>query len=118
MSSYLLNGSATSIAPATILWQPNEVGTDHNGAPVYSQYWNVQLNFDAAIPTEAFQWLNNATGTSVSLTIPNRWSDATFTTFSPVYLKIMDAPVYETVNMMSFGLLATRVLPAEIIVLP
>lgn len=112
MSSYLLNGVATSIAPAAVLWQPNQVGTDHNGAPVYSRYYNVMLDFDACTPSEALEWLNAASnGGSVSLKIPNRWSSGSFITFSPVYLTISTPPNYETVNMAPFQLMATRVVP-------
>jgi hypothetical protein len=112
MSSYLLNGAATSIAPATVLWQPNQVGTDHTGAPVYSRYYNVQLEFDAATPPESSEWLNAASlGASVSLTIPNRWSSASFVTFSPVYLTISDPPNYETVNLAPFRIQVSRIVP-------
>ncbi len=112
MSSYLINGTATSIAPATVLWQPNQVGTDHNGAPINSRYYNVILEFDACTPPEASEWLNAASGGgSISLTIPNRWSSASFVTFSPVYLSISEPPNYETVNMAPFRLMATRMVP-------
>ena len=109
--TYLINGSTASISPTTLLWQPNKVGTDHNGAPVYSRYWNVQLTFDACTPSEGSEWLNVASGGSLSLTMPNRWSSASFITFSPVYLDLIEPPIYETVNLMNFSLLATRVVP-------
>ena len=109
--SFLINGTAPSISPATVWWQPNNVGSDHNGAPVYSRYWNVMLEFDVATPPESSEWLNVASGGSVSLRLPNRWSSASFITFSPIYLNLIEPPNYETVNMSPFRLQATRVVP-------
>lgn len=109
--TYAINGTATSIAPITVLWQPNKVGVDHNGAPVYSRYWNVVLEFDASVPSEASEWITRASGGSISLTIPNRWSSGSFVTFSPCYLELSAPPVYETVNLMSFTLMATKMVP-------
>lgn len=112
MSSYLINGEQASIAPATIWWQPNPVGTDHNGAPIYSKFYNVLLEFDACTPAEASQWLNAASvGGSVSLTFPNRWSAASFVTFSPVYMNLTEPPNYETINMAPFRITVSRVIP-------
>lgn len=111
MTSYMLNGVSTSIAPATVWWQPNQIGNDHNGAPIYSRYYNVQLEFDACTPPEASEWLNAASvGTSISLTIPNRWGGS-FVTFSPVYPTIIEPPNYETVNMSPFKIQVQRVVP-------
>jgi len=109
--SYLINGQSASIAPATVWWQPIEVGTDHNGQPVYSRYWNCVLEFDACTPQEASQWLTAVSAGSVSLTLPNRWSSASFVTFSPVYASITEAPNYETVNMAPFQMTITRIVP-------
>ena len=110
--SYLLNGLATSIAPSLVTWQPNQVGSDHNGAPIISRVYNVVLDFDSCTPTEASEWLNSASnGGSVSITIPNRWSSGSFVTFSPVYLSVLTPPSYETVNIAPFQIIATRVVP-------
>lgn len=109
--SYSINGIPASIAPATVWWKPIEVGMDHNGQPLYSRYWNCTLEFDACTPPQAAQWLNAVSSGSVSLTLPNRWSSASFVTYSPVYANITESPNYETVNMAPFSITLTRIVP-------
>ena len=82
-TEYKVDGSSTSIAPVNVIWQPQQVGTDHNGAPVYSIFYNVSLTFDVSTPSCAVDWLTAASsGGSHSLTIPSKWSNASFVTFS------------------------------------
>jgi len=110
--TYKIDGMATSIAPIDVHWIPQKVGQDHNGAPVYSIYYNVSMSFDVSQPASALDWLNAASsGGSHSLTIPQRWSNASFVTYSPVFLELLEAPNYEVINLTPFRILASRVVP-------
>lgn len=94
-TNFAINGVVTQIAPVTQQWILNRIGTDHNGAPVYSKNQNIILSFDAASITDAREWLNYASGgSSVTLDVLNRWG-LEFVTLSSVHLSITQMPVIE-----------------------
>lgn len=100
-TDYKINGSATSIGPVSVQWLRTKIGTDHNGAPLYSQDHQVIMQFDGGSPTEVQQWLDNAVGGSVNLTTLNRWQLG-FTTLSSVYMEVTQEPQMQDINLGSF----------------
>lgn len=100
--TYAINGSAASLAPVSVNWNTHLLGYNHNGAPIYTGVADVTLNFETASPTCAQQWLAQASGgTSVNLTIPDRWQ-INSTILSGVYLELTSPPTLQSVNLQAF----------------
>jgi hypothetical protein len=92
--TYAINGSAASIAPTSVQWLKNQVGVDHNGAPIFSTNNNIIMTFDPSSATEARQWLDLAsTGGSYNLTTLDQWKAGT-TILSSIYFQITRPPVF------------------------
>lgn len=108
--TYAINGSTASIAPHTVRWVPSKVATAQNGAPIYSRYYTIEMQFDAASPLAAQQWLENALGASVNLTVLDRWSTGS-TILSGVYIEVVDPAATVATYSDSFTLLVRKALP-------
>lgn len=105
MTLYLINGSEASIGPTNVRWIPFPLGQDHNGQPLYSLNYDVELRFAAGASTDdANQWLLNTSSGSIDLALPNRWG-LDFTDLSGVYVEITEPPVLEDVHMSEWSLL-------------
>lgn len=101
---YAFNGSEASLAPFSVQWNNILLGTDHNGAPIYSANHTVVMQFGAASVTLAQQWLNQASGgTSINLTVLDRWQ-MTSAIASAVYLEITRPPAIEGIHAGPFTL--------------
>lgn len=105
--AYTIDGIGASIAPQTVQWQDIQVGTDHQGAPIYSQYKNVIMRFSAASPTHARQWTDLADGASHSLNILER-DGLGYTTVSPVYIQLTEPPQSMDIHTTEFSLTVMR----------
>lgn len=100
--TYAINGSTASLQPLSILWNTHLLGHNHNGAPIYAGTADVTLTFETASPTCAQQWLTQSSGgTSVNLTIPDRWQ-LNSTILSSVYLELTAPPTLDSVNLTGF----------------
>ena len=107
--TYKINGTATSIGPATVRWMPTVKGNDHNGQPLYSTSYTVELRFsEGASVTDGREWLDGTSSGSVTLTIPTRWG-LDFTDLSSVYVQILEPPELADVHLGSFALLVNGV---------
>lgn len=90
--SYTINGSAASIAPASVRWLLQNMGIDHNGQPVYSRFANIEMRFpEEADPADLRQWINACSNGSVNLNLPDKWN-ISFTNLSGVYVEITQFP--------------------------
>ena len=105
--TWQIDGSAASIAPQTVQWQDIQVGTDHQGAPIYSQYKNVVLFFPPASPPHAREWTGLADGASHSINMTQR-DGLGFTTVSPVYVQATEPPQLMDIHTTEFTLTVSR----------
>lgn len=102
--TYGFNGSAASLHPRSVKWIESKIGTDHNGAPIYSANNTIVMQFDTASITWARQWLTQASGgTSVNLYTLDRWSLGT-TILSNVFLEISSPPEIISINAGPFSI--------------
>ena len=101
---YKINGSEASLAPFSVQWNNILLGTDHNGAPIYSANHTVVMQFGAASTPFAQQWLNQASGgTSINLTVLDRWHVGS-AIGSAVNMEITRPPMIEGINAGPFTL--------------
>ena len=72
-----------TMQPDSIDWQqPRQVGTDGNGAPIYSPYWSCSLGFSVLVDPKLFeQWYDVVDGTEHDLELPCPYSGR-MTTYS------------------------------------
>jgi hypothetical protein len=102
--TYGFNGSAASLHPVSVQWQQIKVGTDHNGAPLYSANHTITMQFPPGSITHARQWLVQASGgTSINLYVLDKWQIGT-TILSNVFLEVMTPPSIQSINASEFTL--------------
>lgn len=107
-TQYKINGTATSIGPVEIKWIPQLLGVDHNGQPVLSANYEVELSFDGGSVTHTREWIQGTSSGSVNLTILNR-QQLGFTTLSGVYVAITEEPSIRDINTGPFKLTVRNV---------
>lgn len=105
---YAINGSAASLAPFSQTWRKIQIGTDHNGAPIFSGFKEVDMSFDAASITYHKEWTDLENGGSCTLDILNE-QQLGFITVSPVYVMITQRPAIESAVSMPMSLTILRV---------
>lgn len=107
-SQFKINGTPTSIAPITIRWIPQQLGIDHNGQPVYSSNYQIDMRFDAGSVVWAREWIEGTSSGSVNLTVLNRLSLG-YTDLSGVYVSIEEEPEINSILAGQFRLLVRNV---------
>ena len=107
-SNFRINGTNTSIAPISIRWIPQILGTDHNGQPVYSSNFNIMMKFDAGSVVWAREWIEGTSSGSVNLTVLNRLNLG-YTDLSGVYVSIEEEPEINSILAGQFSLMVRNV---------
>lgn len=107
-SNFKINGTATSVAPISIRWIPQILGVDHNGQPVYSSNYNIEMRFDSGSVTYAREWIESTSSGSVNLTVLNRLNLG-YTDLSGVYVSIEEEPEITSVIAGPFRLMVRNV---------
>jgi len=107
-TQYKINGTATSIGPVEVKWIPQIMGVDHNGQPVFSANYEIELSFDGGSVTHTREWIQGTSSGSVNLTVLNR-QQLGFTTLSGVYVAIQEEPYIRDINTGPFKLLVRNV---------
>lgn len=107
-SQYKINGTATSIGPTSIRWMPQQLGIDHNGQPVYSSNYQIEMRFDSGSVTWAREWITGTSSGSVNLTVLNRLNLG-YTDLSGVYVSIEEEPEISSVLAGQFRLMVRNV---------
>ena len=88
-NEYTVDGVTASLAPTTVTWRDIQIGTDHNGAPVFSLNKQVELTFQPGSPTYARQWLDTVDGSSHTFDILDE-RQLGYITLSPIYVRAND----------------------------
>lgn len=92
-----------NIAPFRQTWHKIQVGLDHNGAPVFSGYKEIDLEFPSCSPTSASQWKNQCDGTAKTVDVLGEYSLG-FVTLSSVYLIMTTDYAIENINATPFSI--------------
>lgn len=94
-TDFTINGATASLAPSTQTWRQVQIGRDHLMRPIYAGNEEIDLEFDSASITMARQWLEAASGGSLSITVLNRYGIG-WTDLSGVYLEVVQFPVIQS----------------------
>lgn len=107
---FKVDGVTASLAPYSQRYRNLPIGTDHNGAPLYSRFQEVDLSFDVAnvAPKYHIQWLAAVDGGSHTLDILTE-SFSAFRTVSPVYLTCEQLPDIQEIVSQPFVITVRRV---------
>lgn len=105
---YAINGTAASLAPFKQTWRKVEIGVDHNGAPIFSGFKEIDLEFDAASITYHRQWTDLENGASHTLDVLNE-QQLGYVTLSPVYIRITERPATQSAVSMPMKLTILKV---------
>lgn len=93
-TTYAINGTSTLIGPYLQRWRQVPLGTDHTQRAILAGNEEIDLDFDSASVTMSRQWLEAASGGSLTLTVLSRygigWSD-----LSAVQLHVTTYPSVE-----------------------
>lgn len=74
--------------PTNFAWSPPvEIGTDHNGAPIWSLYRTCQLSWQYMELTDFDNWTGYVDGAAHSVTIPHPFTNSP-TTYNNVYVHL------------------------------
>ena len=94
---FLLNGSAASIVPAVQKWVDLIMGVDHLGAPIYSSFKEVELEFDGCALASYKQWADlTATGTSLNTITILDQASLNYVAYSGIFLNYRQRPSIES----------------------
>ena len=107
MEDFGIDGSAASIAPVTVQWMREQIGTSHEGAPLLPSKWNVIMSFDSASPSHAKEWLDLEDGASHTIDTLAR-NQLGWKTLSPVYIKVDQYPAQEDIHSGPFVIRVTN----------
>ena len=107
-TTWTINNSTAALAPYSIVWNKIQAGTDHNGAPIFSAYKEVELRFESASITFAREWLNTENGAAHTFDILGELSLG-FITLSNIYVAVEQYPVVESVIAGPFTLKLLKV---------
>ena len=93
--AFTVNGTTASLAPYRQVERDISIGIDHNGAPIYSSYKEIDLFFESASVTFAQQWMAMANGGSHTVDVLAR-NQIAYKTLSPIYIRINEYPPTES----------------------
>ena len=109
--TYLIQGSAASIAPFRQQWNDIILGRDHNNAPLYSAYKEVVLQFDQCTVAQYQQWAGVVTSASVTTITMLNVDNASFTAYSSAFLEFDKRPELQAGVTGSWSLKVTGIQP-------
>lgn len=108
--SFKVDGVSASLSPYSQRYRNIQTGVDHNGAPLFSRFQEVDLSFDVAnvAPKYHIQWLEAVDGASHTLDILTEDFNS-FRTVSPVYLTCEQLPDIQEIVSQPFVITVRRV---------
>ena len=106
-NTYTVDGTEASIAPFSVQWIPQRIGTDHQGAPIYADKEHIMCRFPPASPTMARQWVSTEDGESHNITMlgPN---STQFFDLSAVYVTVTEPPFMSDIHSSEFAITITN----------
>lgn len=107
MNAYSIDGVSASLAPYSQRPLKSIMGTDHNGAPLFSGMTGAVLSFDAASITYHKQWLDTVDGGSHTFDILGEQSLG-YVTLSPCYVTVEEWPSIESTISQPFTLIIRK----------
>lgn len=105
---YAINGASAMISPYEQLYEQTQIGTNHNGAPIYARKKHVVLRFDQCPLEHANQWISLAGTASHTLDIVSETS-ISYVTLSPVYVSVEEWPATFEAHAGQFAIRITNV---------
>jgi hypothetical protein len=110
--AFEINGVAMGIAPQEQIYQDIQIGTDHNGRPIFAAAKHVQLNFDQMSTSlyQQFSALHGASLTSVQLLGIDSGSYTTYSNAN-IHLALTSRPTHMAGHVSAFSVTIYNVVP-------